>query len=39
MKNQNLEEMGLDRRSEDHGIQDIYDPFAKKTNVDVELQA
>jgi len=25
-----LEDMNLDRRSEDSGIQNIYDPFAKK---------
>ena len=36
---QDLEGMNLDRRSEDSGIQNIYDPFAKKTELDVQLQA
>jgi hypothetical protein len=30
-ESQDLEAMNLDRRHEDAGIQNIYDPFAKKT--------
>jgi len=32
-KGRGLEDMDLDRRSEDSGIQNIYDPFAKKVSL------